>query len=221
LWVSHIETPTPGKTRDDLAMSSASAKDWQAQSIAALAGLTPDRLPAAEILLLDSLAVYLMGPGAPARPYTIEHGTVAAGHLLRALADCSRLRLEEIPQAGPGPVAARSAIVEGAHAFARRGGPGVQRLVGRFVAAAVGELEVHRESAESQTRSLFYYGLLAVASGPENRLTPAASDGVGEIFRDWNDRIGAGFVPPWRVLGSATPTRTADRSASAPAKTSG
>jgi hypothetical protein len=75
----------------------------------------------------------------------------------------------------------------------------VQHLVSRFVAAAVGELEVHRESAEGQTRSLFLYGLLAVASGPENRLSPAAADGIAAIFRGWNDQIGAGFVPPWRV----------------------
>ena len=174
--------------------------DWTAQSIAALGGLTAEGLGAAEILFLDGLAVQLMGPDAPEPPYTAEHGTVAAGHLLRALAACSAvepgIRLDD----SDGVTAARAAIVAGAHAFAQRGRAGVQHLVRRFVAAAAGELEVHRESAEGQTRSLFSYGLLAVASGPENQVSPAAADGIAEIFRGWNDRIGAGYVPPWRIV---------------------
>jgi hypothetical protein len=184
-------------------MTSTAPKDWQAQSIAALADLTRERLPAVEILFLDSLAVYLMGPDAPKPPYTIEHGTVAVGHLLRALANSSHLDLGVGPDDCDGVAAARTAMVEGARAFARRGGPGVQHLVSRFVTAAVGELEVHRESTEGQTRSLFHYGLLAVASGPENRLSPAAADGIGEIFRGWNAQIGAGFVPPWRIVATS------------------
>lgn len=64
----------------------------------------------------------------------------------------------------------------------------------------MGELEVHRDSADGQTRSLFTYGLLALASGPQNRVTPAAGDGVGEIFRGWDRLIGVGFVPPWRIV---------------------
>jgi hypothetical protein len=153
-----------------------------------------------EILFLDALAVHLMGPDRPLPPYTVGHGTVVVGHLLRAVTDSALLTLEVCPGETPEITEARAAISAGAGAFAQRGGLGVQQLVSRFLAAAVGELEIHRESAEAQTRSVFHYGLLAVASGPGNRLTPAAGDGVGAIFRGWDALIGAGFVPPWRVL---------------------
>jgi hypothetical protein len=183
------------------AMSTAAhAKDWQRVSAEGLAGLSLDRLPAAELLFLDGLAVYLMGPDAPTPPYTIEHGTVIVGHLLRALVDCSNLEVEGSPQSSAEMSEARAAILEGAHLFAPRGVAGVKQLVNRFLVAAVGELEIHKESAEEQTRSLFYYGLLAVASGPNNRLTQAAADGILHVFNAWDEQIGAGFVPPWRVV---------------------
>lgn len=75
----------------------------------------------------------------------------------------------------------------------------MQQLVTRFLGAAVGELEIHAGAPEEQVRSLFYYGLLAVASGPGNRLSQSSADGIGQLFVAWNDQIGAGFVPPWRV----------------------
>jgi len=176
------------------------ARDWQRLSERGLAALSPDRLPAAELLFLDGLAAHLMGPGAPESPYTIEQGTVIVGHLLRALVDCSVLEIADSPPLTPEMSEARTAIVEGAHQFATRGVPGVKQLVNRFLAAAVGELEIHKDSAEAQTRSLFYYGLLAVASGPDNRLAPAAADGILEVFRAWDEQIGEGFVPPWRIV---------------------
>lgn len=193
-------------------MSPAPARDWQRQSIEALAGLTPERCPAAEILFLDGLAVQLMGPDAPVAPYTIEHGSAAVQHLLRSLVDSAALTDGDEPESwgtsavdsemdsDPIVVAARAALVEGAHAFAQRGGPGVQQLVTRFVAAATGELEIHQESPEAQTRSLFYFGLLALGSGPDNRISQDAADGIVAIFTGWDARIGAGFVPPWRIV---------------------
>lgn len=182
--------------------AAAHAKDWQRLSVEGLAGLSLDRLPATELLLLDALAVHLMGPEAPESPYTIEHGTVIVGHLLRALVDGSKLEggIEGSPETSPEISEARVTILEGAHQFARRGIPGVKQLVNRFLAAAVGELEIHKQSAEDQTRSLFYFGLLAVASGPNNRLTEASATGILAIFEAWDDRIGAGFVPPWRIV---------------------
>ncbi|WP_035856531.1 hypothetical protein [Cryptosporangium arvum] len=174
--------------------------DWQEQAVAGLGALTPERVPALELLFLDALAVHLMGPDRPAPPYTVEHGTVAAGHLLRAVTGSAMATLDVVPPPTPGIEAARAAIGAGARAFASEGRPGVTRLVNRFLGAAVGELEVHRDSADGQTRSLFTYGLLALASGPQNRVTPAAGDGVGEIFRGWDRLIGVGFVPPWRIV---------------------
>lgn len=182
--------------------TAAQAQDWQRLSAEGLGELSLDRLPVAELLFLDGLAVHLMGPDAPEAPYTIEQGTVVVGHLLRALVDCSRveLDLDGSPHASAEISEARTAILEGAHQFASRGVPGVKQLVNRFLAAAIGELEIHRESAEAQTCSLFYYGLLAVASGPNNRLAQAAADGIMHIFTAWDTQIGAGFVPPWRVV---------------------
>ena len=174
--------------------------DWQHQAVEGLGALTAKRVPAWELLFLDALAAQLLGPARPQPPYTVEHGTVAAGYLLRAVADSALVTLEVSPDPTPGITEARVAITAGARAFARQGRPGVQHLVNRFLGAAVGELEVHRDSAEGQTRSLFCYGFLAVASGPENRLTPEAGDGVGEIFQGWDSLIGAGFVPPWRIV---------------------
>lgn len=174
--------------------------DWQEQAVAGLGALTREQIPALEILFLDAVAVQLMGPAHPEPPYTVEHGTVTAGHLLRAVTDAPLVTLDVVPPPTPGMVAARAAIEVGAHTFAGRGRAGVKHLVNRFLGAAVGELEVHRGSPEAQTRSLFTYGLLAVASGPDNRVTPEAGDGIGEIFRGWDRLIGVGFVPPWRIV---------------------
>ena len=183
--------------------TNAHAGDWQRLSRERLAGLSLDRLPAAELLFLDGLAAHLMGPEAPRSPYTIEQGTVIVGHLLRALVDCSMLEIEGSPKSTADISEARAAIVEGAHQLATRGVPGVKQLVNRFLAAAVGELEIHKESAEAQTRSLFYFGLLAIASGPDNRLAQPAALGIWEIFQAWDSQIGDGFVPPWRIVATS------------------
>ncbi|KRA38958.1 MULTISPECIES: hypothetical protein [unclassified Nocardioides] len=175
--------------------------DWQGQAVAGLSQLTPDAMPAMELLYLDGLAVHLLGPDAPAPPYTIEHGATIASLLLRALADAPVVELDLEPGDTDGATAtARAAIVDGAHRLARSGGLGAQRLVKRFLPAAVGELEQHKEGPEAQVRSLFYYGLLAIASGPENQTNAETSDGVLASFRAWDERIGAGFVPPWRII---------------------
>lgn len=183
--------------------ATAHAKDWQQLSAKGLAELSLDRLPAAELLFLDGLAAHLMGPEAPAPPYTIEHGTQIVGHLLRALVECSLVEVEDSPQSTAEMSEARTAIVEGAHELAKRGVAGVKQLVNRFLAAAIGELEIHKESAEAQTRSLFYYGLLAVASGPDNRVAQSGADGILEVFNAWDGRIGEGFVPPWRIVATS------------------
>jgi hypothetical protein len=44
--------------------------------------------------------------------------------------------------------------------------PGLAQLLNRVITAAVGELERQSGSPEEQVRSLFRYGLLALASGP-------------------------------------------------------
>ena len=81
----------------------------------------------------------------------------------------------------------------------------MHQLVTRFLSAAVGELEVHKDSPEVQVRSLHYYGLLAIASGPENQSNAETSESLLAAYRAWETRVGNGFVPPWRVPAPSGP----------------
>lgn len=178
----------------------ASPMDWQSQSVEGLARLSIVDMPAMELIYLDALAVHLLGADAPVPPYTIEHGTAVASMLLRAVTDSAGTDLALEPDDGGLPTAVgRAAVVDGAHRFADRGGHGVHQLVTRFLAAAVGELERVKDP-QAQVRSLFHYGLLAIASGPENRASVETSDSVLAAFHAWDERIGNGLVPPWRIV---------------------
>jgi hypothetical protein len=179
----------------------ASPVDWQRQSVGGLTQLSLNAMPAMELIYLDGLAAHLLGPDAPVPPYTIEHGTAIASLLLRAVTDSPAVELDLEPEEhDPASAPAREAVVDGAHRLASRGGHGVHQLVTRFLAAAVGELEQHKEAPEAQVRSLFYYGLLAIASGPENKTNAETAEGVLAAFHAWDERIGSGFVPPWRIV---------------------
>jgi hypothetical protein len=174
---------------------------WQGQSVEGLARLSMDAMPALELLFLDGLAVQLLGPEAPEPPYTIEQGTAVASLLLRAVADSTGLDVGIEPGHEDEALAAgREAIVEGAHRFGTRGGHGVHQLVNRFLAAAVGELESHKDEPEAQVRALFYYGLMALASGPENQSNSETAESVLAAFHLWDERIGDGYVPQWRIV---------------------
>lgn len=173
--------------------------DWQAQSLEALKRLKVRDVPALELIYLDGLAAHLLGPEAPEPPYTIEHGSAIASMLLRAVAaaptrDIGPPAEDEVASAKP----AREAVAAGAHKLATRGGVGVHQLVSRFLGAVVGELEQLKETPELQVRSLFFYGLMAIASGPENQANDEIAQGVMGAFTHWDERIGQGFVPPWR-----------------------
>jgi hypothetical protein len=183
----------------------ASPVDWQSQCVEGLSRLSVDAMPAMELIYLDGLAVHLLGSDAPAPPYTIEHGSVIASLLLRAVTDCAAVNLVLEPDdTDLSSASARKAIVDGAHRFAGRGGHGVHQLVTRFLAAAVGEL-ARLEDPEAQVRSLFHYGLLAIASGPENQASVDTSESILTTFYAWDERIGDGLVPPWRVVAQNTP----------------
>lgn len=190
---------------------SGTAPDWQSASIQGLERLTTDHVPAVELLYLDALAVHLLGPEAPEPPYTLEHGTAIVGLLLQAVANAPLVvpELEADPAAGADEThdvsaVARAAVADGAQRLASRGGPGVHRVATRFLTAAVGELEQHAADPESQVRSLFYFGLLAIASGPENQTNAEVADGILAAFHRWDQRIGEGYVPPWRVVAGAS-----------------
>lgn len=192
-------------------MMSATPVDWQSHSVKGLAALDDETMPAMELIYLDALAVHLLGPDAPVAPYTVEHGSAIVSLLLRAVADAPAVGALEEPAERDGTVeseaasVARKAVVEGAHRFAGRGGHGVHQLVTRFLAAAVGELERLKDEPEAQVCSLFQYGLLAIASGPENQTNGETAESLRAAFQLWDQRIGEGFVPPWRVVvGSST-----------------
>lgn len=176
---------------------------WQRPSLNGLASLTIESLPAFEIIALDGIAAFVLG-GSLKSPYTIQHGSRVASAVLSAAADSGQYRPAQQPATTPAIVEARASVCEGAHQFAARGIRGLTQLVNRIVSAAVGELEIHKGTPEEQVRSLFYYGLLAVASGPENTCSTLAAAGVQEIFDAWDGLIGAGFVPPWRVTADAS-----------------
>lgn len=175
------------------------SKEWRQPSLLGLARLEINAMPAFEVLFLDEIAAYVMGSGDLEAPFTIEHGSKIASSLLGAIVNSAEYEPERLPATTSKMSEARKHVVGGAHAFADRGVPGLTQLVNRLIPAVTGELEIHKESPEQQTCSLFYYGLLAVASGPENLLDENAAAGVMEIFRAWDDQIGSGFVPPWRI----------------------
>ncbi|HEY0239364.1 MAG TPA: hypothetical protein VGC37_12015 [Friedmanniella sp.] len=183
-------------------MSTPLVRDWQVDGIAALKGLTPKNQPALEILYLDALAARLLGGGLEP-PYTVEHGSETVAFLLRAVARSTAYAPDRTPTPSEAMTKARSSFLTGAHDFAGRGLPGLAQLVNRVITAAVGELEMHTGAPEEQVRALFRYGLLAVASGPANEVSPVAAEGVDELFEAWDGLIGDGFVPPWRVPSTA------------------
>lgn len=172
--------------------------DWQQPSLAGLQNLTVKAMPAFEILLIDDLAAYVMGSGPLSGPYTVEHGSRVLSALFGAVISSDAYVPDQVPQATPGMERARSAFVDGAHAFAALSGPGLAQLANRLIPAVLGELEIHKDAPEEQTRSLFYYSILAVASGPLNLLAEDAANGAMEILGAWDGVLGAGLVLPWR-----------------------
>lgn len=185
-------------------MTAPTTESWQVDGLAGLKSLTPTDLPSFEILYLDSLAARLLGSGGLEAPYTVEHGAEVVAFLLQATINASAYVPEQIPAPTAPMTLARQAVLTGAGELAARGLPGLAQLVNRVITAAVGELERQSGSPEEQVRSLFRYGLLALASGPANELAVTAAEGVDEVFSAWDDLIGAGFVPPWRSAVGAT-----------------
>lgn len=174
------------------------AEDWQQPSLVGLAAIELAAMPGFEVLFIDDLAGYLMGAGPLPEPYTVENGSRIVSALLGAVVNSASYQPERAPEVTERMAAARESFVQGAHDFAEKGADGLAQLVNRLIPAAVGELEIHKDAAEEQTRSLFYYSLLAVASGPLNMLDESAAAGVLELFHAWDEVFGNGFVPPWR-----------------------
>lgn len=173
-------------------------RGWQEPSLTGLASMTIEAMPAFEVLLLDDLAAYLMGAGPLEPPYTVEHGSRVASALFGALVNSTGYTPAQMPPGTPEIENSRAHFVKGAHDLAARGAPGLTQLLNRLIPAVIGELERNKETPELQTCSLFYYALLAVASGPQNMLAEDAAAGMMDIFRAWDELFGEGFTVPWR-----------------------
>ncbi|MCW2540634.1 MAG: hypothetical protein JWN95_2359 [Frankiales bacterium] len=173
-------------------------ENWQVPSLAALRAVQLEQLPAFEVLLIDDLAGYVMGAGPLAEPYTVENGSRVVSALFGAMINATKYLPAQAPVPTEAMTSLRESFVQGAHAFAELGVVGLGKLVNRLVTAAVGELELHKDDPGEQTQSLFYYTLLAVASGPLNLLAVQAASGAEEIFLAWDRIFGEGMVLPWR-----------------------
>jgi hypothetical protein len=174
------------------------AQNWQDPSLAGLRAIEIEAMPSFEVLLLDDIAVYVMGSGPLAPPFTVEHGSRVVSALLGAVINSACYTPTKTPVASANMSTVRERFVRGARDFADRGRPGLSQLVNRIIPPALGELEVHKDAPEHQTRSLFYYTVLAVASGPLNLLAEDAAAGALELFDAWDEVFGTGFVLPWR-----------------------
>ncbi|MEO9239911.1 MAG: hypothetical protein ABI418_17675 [Jatrophihabitantaceae bacterium] len=172
--------------------------NWQEPSLRGLVALEFEAMPGFEVLFIDELAGYLMGAGALEPPYTVEHASRVVSMLLGSVVNSARFLPERAPELTEPIVEARAAFVQGAHDFAAKGGQGLAQLLNRLIPAVLGELEIHKDAPEEQTSSLFYYSMLAVASGPLNVLDQDAAAGVTELFRAWDEVFGSGYIPPWR-----------------------
>lgn len=201
------QPPTSGPTTgpDAAAPDPAPAAEpnWQEPSLHALASLSLEVMPAFEVLFIDDLAGYLMGAGPLSPPFTVEHGSRIVSALFGAMVNAPRYQPASMPEPTEGIVDARAAFVQGGHDLAGKGPAGLVQLLNRLIPALLGELELQKDAPEEQTRSLFYYSLLAVASGPLNVLDQDAAAGVAELFTAWDAVFGAGFVPPWRAEANA------------------
>jgi hypothetical protein len=191
---------TDGRAPDaaQAAQDSAIHDNWQQPSLDGLLALEVEAMPAFEVLLLDDLAAYLMGSGPVPPPYTVEHGSRIVSALLGAIVNSAHYQPQDCPAVTDSIALAREHVVQGAHQFAALGIAGLNQLTSRLIPAALGELELRKDAPEQQTCSLFYYALLAVASGPANVMNPAAADGVAHTYRAWDEVFGRGFMPPWR-----------------------
>lgn len=185
-------------TEQTPAVDDPASTDWEQPSLQALAGLQLESVPAFEVLFLDDVAAYLMGAGPLEPPFTVEHGSRVVSALFRAMVNANRYEPEQVPAESEDIAESRAQLVLGAHRFAELGADGLARLVNRLIPAILGELETHKDSPEQQARSLFYYSLLAVASGPGNLLSVQAAAGALETFHGWDALLGNGLVLPWR-----------------------
>ena len=167
--------------------------EWEEASLGGLACVSVETMPAFELLFLDDIATYLMGSGPLEPPYTVEHGGRIISALLNAMVNSAQYVPEEVPPLTPEISTARAAFVQGAHDLAADGKDGLTQIICRLMPAVQSELEDNNGAPEQQTYWLFYYGMLAVASGPSSIQEEDVAAGVMDIFRAWNEEFEKGL----------------------------
>jgi hypothetical protein len=170
--------------------------DWEAEVIAALAGLTEADMPAVEFLLLDQLALWMLSDANPGSgTYDEVAGGVVLSALLNAVANARDLPPEREPVVGPEVAAARARFVAGAHEYAAHD-RGIALVVTRLMPAAVAELNTHVGNAAQQIYWTYLYSLFVIASGVVGEQDPSVARGIGMSFSGWNDLIADGLKLP-------------------------
>lgn len=182
----------------DMTPKSLPQEEWEEPTLGGLTCVSVETMPALELLFLDDIAAYLMGSGPPEPPFTVEHGGRIVSALLDAVVNSAQFVPEVVPTPTPEISTARAAFVQGAHDLAANGSDGLTQIVCRLIPAAQSELENNIGAPGEQTFWLFYYGLLAVASGPSSIQEEDVASGVMDIFRAWDEEFSKGFVVPWR-----------------------
>lgn len=160
--------------------------EWEKASLGALAYVSVETMPAFESQFLDDIATYLMGSGPLEPPYTDERGGPIISPLLEAMVNSAEYVPENSPALTPEISTARAAVVQGAHDLAAVGTGGLTQLICRLMPAVKGQLENNKGSPEQQTYWIFYYGMLALASGQSSIQEESVAAGVMDIFQAWN-----------------------------------
>jgi hypothetical protein len=168
---------------------------WEADVVAAFAGLTETDMPAVEFLLLDQLASWMLSDANSAGEYDEVAGGVALSALLNAVANAGDVRPERSPSVVEEVAAARRRFVVGAHEYAADD-RGMALLVTRLMPAAVAELNRNAGNAAQQIYWTYLYALFVIASGVVGEQGPDVARGIGMSFSGWNDLIADGFKLP-------------------------
>jgi len=182
----------------DMTANSLTPEEWQEASLGGLICVSVETMPAFELLFLDDIATYLMGSGPLEPPYTVDHGRRIISALLGALVNSFEYVPEHVPVLTSEMSTARVAFVQGAHDLAALGKEGLTQLISRLMPAVQGELQDNTGAPGKQTYGVFYYAMVAVASGPSSIHDDDVATGVQHIFQAWNEEFDRGFVVPWR-----------------------
>jgi tetratricopeptide (TPR) repeat protein len=168
--------------------------EWETNAITSLRNLKLEDTPGFELLLIDALARWCVSDSNPGRDYDEQHAAVAITALLSAVESASSYEGTIRPEATEEITRARTQVVAGAHELADTAN-GLTLLITRLMPAALGELTSHTGDPGAQVAWLYYYSLLAVASGRSSAVDEAVLRGLMASFDAWDALMADGFMP--------------------------